>query len=161
MTLYEWASRCERIKLSSSRCIDSDAPDEIFEEEPDLPRKKTQGSVILRFEESHPLADTHATICSPTSSLKIPNFIGPTLPRRDQGDREYYCATMLTLFKPWKTGFDLRHSGLSWDESFQKFEFSKRSLKIMSNLNIRYECLDARDDFHAQMKKGGVTFPNW
>ncbi|KAF9455431.1 hypothetical protein BDZ94DRAFT_1144780, partial [Collybia nuda] len=85
----------------------------------------------------------------------IPNFIGPTLPRQDQGDREYYCATMLTLFRPWKTGFDLKLDGQLWDESFQKYEFSKRNLRIIKNMNIRYECLDAHDDFHAQMKKGG------
>lgn len=28
-------------------------------------------------------------------------------------------------------------------------------------MNIRYECLDARDDFHAQMKKGTTSMPSW
>lgn len=31
----------------------------------------------------------------------------------------------------------------------------------MKNMNIRYECLDARDDFHAQMKKGTKGMVNW
>jgi hypothetical protein len=30
----------------------------------------------------------------------------------------------------------------------------------MKNMNIRYECLDARDDFHAQMKKGAASIPS-
>lgn len=29
----------------------------------------------------------------------------------------------------------------------------------MKNMNIQYECLDTRDDFHAQMKKGALSFP--
>ena len=28
-------------------------------------------------------------------------------------------------------------------------------------MNIHYECLDARDDFHAQMKKGNTSMPSW
>ena len=31
----------------------------------------------------------------------------------------------------------------------------------MKNMNIRYECLDARDDFHAQMRKGATALPSW
>ena len=31
----------------------------------------------------------------------------------------------------------------------------------MRNLNIRYECLDARDDFHAQLTKGEVGLGSW
>src|ERR1700683_334755 len=65
----------------------------------------------------------------------------------DQGDREYYCHTMLTLFKPWRTGKDLKYEIQTWDESFLKYEFSKRQLEIMKYFNVRYECLDARDDY--------------
>ncbi|KAJ7784229.1 hypothetical protein B0H16DRAFT_1273780, partial [Mycena metata] len=32
----------------------------------------------------------------------IPNFIGGAIPRADKGDREYYCMTIMTLFKPWR-----------------------------------------------------------
>ena len=31
----------------------------------------------------------------------------------------------------------------------------------MKNMNIRYECLDACDDFHAQMQKGASMLPGW
>ncbi|KAJ2914762.1 hypothetical protein MD484_g5658, partial [Candolleomyces efflorescens] len=69
--------------------------------------------------------------------------------RKDKGDREYYCMTMLTLFKPWRTGIDLKASHDSWDTAFRRHTFSPREEQLMSNFNIRYECYDARDDFAA------------
>lgn len=94
-------------------------------------------------------------------TARIPNFVGNTLPRHDQGDREYYCSTMLALFKPWRSGLDLRSPSESWDDAFRSHGFSSRQLEVMKNMNIRYECLDARDDFHAQMKKGATSMPSW
>ncbi|HXP51396.1 MAG TPA: AAA family ATPase, partial [Bacteroidia bacterium] len=84
----------------------------------------------------------------------VPNFVGGSLPRRDRGDRDYYCTTMLTLFKPWRTGKDLKNLNQSWDDAFMSHNFSSKQQKIMDNFNVRYECLDARDDFSAQLKKG-------
>jgi hypothetical protein len=102
---------------------------------------------------SHPLYTTHATKFNPENIKTVPNFIGPSLPRRDQGDREYYCSTMLTFFKPWRTGNDLKTLNTTWDEEFNKYEFTAQQNQLMQNFNIRYECLDARDDYRAQMKK--------
>jgi hypothetical protein len=68
---------------------------------------------------------------------------------------------MLALFKPWRSGLDLRCKYISWDEAFLSHSFSARQLEVMKNMNIRYECLDARDDFHAQMKKGSKVMPSW
>ena len=59
---------------------------------------------------SHPLYAAHAIKFNPDDLKTVPNFIGPPLPQRDQGDREYYCSTMLTFFKPWCTGNDLKAS---------------------------------------------------
>ena len=67
---------------------------------------------------------------------------------------------MLALLKPWRSGLDLRSPSESWDEAFQSHNFSSRQLEVMKNMNIRYECLDARDDFHAQMKKGNTSMPS-
>ena len=86
---------------------------------------------------------------------RVPNFVGANIPRCDQGDREYYCCTMLTLFKPWRRGHDLKESTeISWDDTFNMHEFRKQELQLMKNFNIRYECLDARDDYRAQLKNG-------
>ena len=42
------------------------------------------------FLPDHPQYLTYEVQCKPLSELVVPNFIGGTLPRSDQGDREYY-----------------------------------------------------------------------
>jgi hypothetical protein len=103
--------------------------------------------------EEHPLHETHMAVFDQSKENVVPNFIGGTLPRRDQGDREFYCMTMLALFKPWRNGKDLKVEGQSWDEAFESHTFTNRQCQLMDNFNIRYECNDARDDFSAQMKQ--------
>jgi len=51
------------------------------------------------FLQNHPLHETHQVSIS-KSKILVPNFAGGSLNRCDRGDREYYCTTMLTLFKP-------------------------------------------------------------
>jgi uncharacterized protein DUF6570/helitron helicase-like protein/PIF1-like helicase len=176
MCLYDWISMCKREKLPVRRfnkikkdvqsaetyvdeeCSSSSGAENTISVSEDniteMPKTK-----LLRFISSHPLADTHGVRYLKTA--RIPNFVGNTLPRHDQGDREYYCSTMLALFKPWRSGLDLRCQTESWDDAFLSHTFSSRQLEVMKNMNIRYECLDARDDFHAQMKKGAASMPSW
>ena len=115
------------------------------------------GKGMLHFTTDHPLFATHGLKRLP--SPLVPNFVGQTLPRRDQSDREFYCTTMLTLFKPWRTGTSLKAKEVSWDEAFTAHTFSERQEQIMKNFNIRYECLDQRDDFFSELKKGGTAGP--
>jgi hypothetical protein len=68
---------------------------------------------------------------------------------------------MLTLFKQWRTGLDLKKDEGTWNDAFTSHQFSDRQNSIMANMNIHYECLDDRDNFHAQMKKGTVPMPSW
>ena len=68
--------------------------------------------------------NTHKIQCIYLSEFVVPNFIGGTLPRCDQGDHEYYCSTMLTLFKPWCTGHDLKGAEETWEQAFNKYIFS-------------------------------------
>ena len=97
-----------------------------------------------RFTKEHPLHETHAMRFVSDNLLHIPNFVGANLPRCDQGDREYYCCSMLTIFKPWRSGLDLKRSQtVSWDEEFASHVFSDPELAVMKNFNMRYECLDA------------------
>jgi hypothetical protein len=118
-----------------------------------------------RFKRQHPLHKTHVTAVAKRNPYKVVNFIGRILPRCDQGDREFYCLTMLALFKPWRSSLDLKASDKSWDETFNEHEFTTYEKQLIRNFNIKYECLDARDDFNAKMKAGtGETeFPinNW
>ena len=109
---------------------------------------------ILLFLEDHPLYETHYAEFDRNKIHIVPNFVGGSLPRQDRGDREYYCTTMLTLFKPWRSGKSLKNETQSWDKAFTDHEFTQRQLEIMNNFNLRYECLDARDDFSAQLRQG-------
>ncbi|KAL1711809.1 hypothetical protein EV715DRAFT_159196, partial [Schizophyllum commune] len=106
------------------------------------------------FLETHPQHVSHHVWCDPSKrDYIVPNFVGGAIPRRDQGDREYYCATMLTLFKPWRRGRDLRSDTGNWDSAFRDHRFSVRQRQIMDNFNLRYECADARDDYSNELKQ--------
>jgi len=107
------------------------------------------------FLPDHPQHCTHKVIVVDEENALVPNFVGGGLPRCDQGDREYYCSTMLSFFKPWRNGKDLKLEDESWDEAFSGYSFSARQLDLMNNFNIKYECNDARDDYSAEMKKKG------
>ena len=100
-------------------------------------------SPVLLFNIQHPLYSSHGVRPLHSSHEWVPNFIGPSLPRSDKGDREFYCATMLSLFAPWRTGLDLKLQVSTWDDAFGAFGFKPGHRSIMQNMNVRYECLDA------------------
>jgi len=58
------------------------------------------------------------------------NFVGGAILRSDHGDGEYYCSIMLTLFKLWWTGKDLKSEDQSWDDAFRMHMFNTRQLDI-------------------------------
>ncbi|PPQ72163.1 hypothetical protein CVT24_002414 [Panaeolus cyanescens] len=108
---------------------------------------------FFKFHPDHPQHDTHVVACNPDKrSYMVPNFRGPPLPRRDDGDYEEYCCTMLTFFKPWRTGVDLKPASMTWEHAFDDYTFTDRQLQLMDNFNVRYECYDAKDDFYAMNK---------
>jgi hypothetical protein len=116
-----------------------------------------------QFLKSHPQFQTHQIRCTDEENL-VPNFLGGSLPRCDQGDREYYCMTMLTLFKPWRSGKDLKTEDYTWDETFVQHKFTASQEQLMKNFNLRYECNDARDDYTSKQQKDkdeSGFFPSW
>src|SRR6202453_852061 len=115
------------------------------------------------FLHDHPLYQTHWVQFNERRKNVVPNFVGGSLPRRDRGDREYYCATMMTLFTPWRSGKDLKNDMHSWDATFVDHDFTQCQLQLMDNFNLRYECNDARDDYSAQLRKKNQDgiFPQW
>jgi hypothetical protein len=86
----------------------------------------------------------------------VPNFAGGGLPRADQGDRDFYCCSMMTLFVPWRKGTDIKGDLDSWDDVFMATKFGPKAKKMMQNLNLRYECNHERDDYYNQSKSGPV-----
>ncbi|KAI0041267.1 hypothetical protein FA95DRAFT_1501723, partial [Auriscalpium vulgare] len=106
------------------------------------------------FPSTHPQYETHQVRVCKESKAKVPNFGAVPLPRRDQGNIEEYCMTMLTLFKPWSHPSDLKEENLSWQEAFDSYSFSDAEKRYMDFMQIRYECNDARDDYAAKRKAG-------
>jgi len=173
MSLYDWVRRCSRVKLpkvkisKQSKKDDNDPDvslnsadisfDSVSGSLSDSPESGTKRSrKIYSFLSDHPLHDTHGLQLHKEDPKKIPNFIGATLPRKDQGDRNYYCLTMLALFKPWRKGSDLKSNiSISWHEAFEHHSFSEEHISLIQNFHIKYECLDARDDYRAQLSKEG------
>ncbi|KAG5221210.1 hypothetical protein IMY05_C4454000100 [Salix suchowensis] len=184
LNLYDWICRCSRLKNTSIKRGKSHQDEFGFEEDDndeieaeDLlamakdARKKLQGGQRVRkyldFKEGHPLKESHKCCLLLLTHIKllkrriVPNFIG-TPPRRDQGDREYYCSVMLALFCPWRSGKDLKTDSQSWEEAFNLVSFTPLQTTVMGNFNLRYECLDARDDFSAKMKgEDAHGFQRW
>jgi hypothetical protein len=173
MTLYEWVRRCSRVKFVKAKKMkqpkenynnpdmsfhSADASfDSVPESLSDSHDSGTKRSAnVYNFLSDHPLLDTHGLQLHKADPKKIPNFIGATLPRKDQGDRNYYCLTMLALFKPWRKGSDLKcNVSVSWHEAFEQHSFSEEYTTLIENFHIKYECLDARDDYRAQLAKEG------
>ncbi len=159
MNVYEWATVARRVRIPKSKRSNNDdvesEDDDTGEGKRHIPKKG------LSFVDGHPLKDTHYLVVDSIDEYVVPNLVGETLPRKDKGDKEDYCATMLTLFRPWRSGLDLKQQGESWEDAFQKHEFTDDQLRLMKNFNLKYECLDERDDYHAQLRDGMVLVPSW
>ncbi|KAI0091809.1 hypothetical protein BDY19DRAFT_875609, partial [Irpex rosettiformis] len=153
-------SDSESVIDSDSECNDEQENDHVLDKSIDKDSSKSSTSNEKNneyhkfdfFLDEHPQCETHRVRVVEEKDAKVPDFIGGILPRKDTGNREEYCLTMLGLFKPWRSGLDLKIVSKSWSESFDSHEFSQRQCDIMNNFNLRYECRDARDDFAAQRK---------
>ncbi|KAJ7710908.1 hypothetical protein B0H17DRAFT_1123991 [Mycena rosella] len=88
------------------------------------------------FQPEHELFKTHYVRCDRRAlETTVPNFVGGPLPCVDLGDREFCCCTMLTLFKPWRTGKDLKNDLDNWDKSFTDCNFNEKATQLMKNFN--------------------------
>jgi hypothetical protein len=166
VNLYDWIrfAKKERIKRSTTKRdqdvehdndIDlmNDSDDNYIGDNAKRQRNKVK-KIKYSFQPDHPQYETHNVYMLQDTLPRIPNFIPNTLPRPDHGDRESYCCTMLTFFKPWRTCTDLKKKIDSWDKAFSAQLFTNQQLKIIKHMNVRYECLDARDDYSTKQKMG-------
>ncbi|VDB99246.1 unnamed protein product [Peniophora sp. CBMAI 1063] len=132
--------------------------DEEYEPETDVddqPEVNTKLKTDKMFLLGHPQRKTHTVSLLDPSKARIPQFIGGLLPREDQGNLEDFYIAMLTLYKPWRNGQDLKDAEESWKEAHEAYEYPARFDVIRKFCNIRYECSDARDDYRQSRKKGG------
>jgi hypothetical protein len=115
----------------------------------------TKNKKGFQFMKDHPLVDTHIVRCVKDDDKLVANFGAGLLPRRDGDDREYYARTMCILFAPWRKADEVKDSEESWNECFNRTSFKKRHEEIMNNIQLRYECKDARDDFAQEARRQG------
>ncbi|KAJ7187074.1 hypothetical protein C8R46DRAFT_810295, partial [Mycena filopes] len=77
----------------------------------------------------------------------LPNFIGYQFPRRDDAEtRDFYCACMLVLLKPWRNlATDLKSGTQSWSEAFETFKASAspRIHDILAGVQYFHSCQSA------------------
>ena len=97
-----------KVEDDSDISENGDSSDEDSEEESEKDWEDTNLENIEKYQHfllGHPLHETHKVICDMNKiDTIVPNILGGALPRSDSGDREFYCMTMLTSFKPWRSG---------------------------------------------------------
>ena len=113
LSLYDWISRYQQEKKTPKKLnksmdvhleddsdigVESDSSPFDPQEKQESKNVKKSKSTLLSFLGNHPLAETHGA-CK-LKKVRIPNFVGQTLPRCDQGDCEYYCSVMCVLYTP-------------------------------------------------------------
>ncbi|KAH7877451.1 uncharacterized protein C8R40DRAFT_1039807, partial [Lentinula edodes] len=153
--LYDWILTFHRIKRS--RRAKKKEPNVSGDESESEISTNQSHELNLPFLSGHPLSSSHTVAMRRNIDRVIPNFIGPPLPRPDKEDREYYCCAMLTFFKPWRSGADLKGPAESWHDAFTSHSFTDCENLYIKNMNLRYECLDSRDDFRQKMKEGNAV----
>jgi hypothetical protein len=95
----------------------------------------------------HPKAKSAQRILRSHGHRNLPNFIGRWFPRSDDTEtRDFYCASMLALLKPWRDlGKDLKLPDQSWEKAFDDFlnNASWKERRVISGLQYFHECASA------------------
>ncbi|RDB21373.1 hypothetical protein Hypma_011904 [Hypsizygus marmoreus] len=76
----------------------------------------------------------------------LPNFIGQWFPRKDEpSTREFYCASMLFLLKPWSSLDCLKGVHGSFNDAFNEFIGGApiRIRRIVENIQFYYDSCDS------------------
>ncbi|KAH7905988.1 hypothetical protein BJ138DRAFT_1016917, partial [Hygrophoropsis aurantiaca] len=155
MTLYDWLCVYEKCRIPKNA---------VEKKQHNSKQNNTpKYSDFYFFLQDHPLHKSHHVRILLKGEGKVPNFLGGSLPRHDKGDLDYYASTMLTLFVPWRSGKDLKAQHSSWHDQFTQQSFMTRHLDIMKFFNVRYECLDERDDYSSQLRaqQDKRPLPDW
>ncbi|KAJ3557014.1 hypothetical protein NM688_g1702 [Phlebia brevispora] len=105
------------------------------------------------FSPGHLKFGSHVVCVLPAKQWRVVNFVGPPLPRRNGTDNEAYCKTMLTFFRPWCSGLDLKSSDETWMNAYDSTVLDECHRGVIRNMNLLYECLDSRDDYASRRRQ--------
>ena len=126
---------------------DNEVVDKMTDEHRGPGRKRNERILYLP---NHPKYGKKLRIKRSRGHNQLPNFIGRFFPRADDPDiREFYCACMLLLLKPWRSiCTDLKHPTQSWEEAFNTFlsHTSKHTKDMISGIQYFYEARAAAED---------------
>ncbi|KAH9920733.1 hypothetical protein B0H21DRAFT_781660 [Amylocystis lapponica] len=163
LELSEWSlyDFLRRTHVQKSRKVGPTAHHLVIDDEDNVPidnvaydgsQRSDRGG--LAFLPEHPLHSSRLVYVLDRPDWFVLDFLGGHLPRRDKGDREAYCRTMLVLFRPggWRRGQDLKSPEDTWEAALDKTVFADEHNAVMANMNMLYECKDTRDDFAAQRR---------
>ncbi|KAG1758309.1 hypothetical protein EDD22DRAFT_735186, partial [Suillus occidentalis] len=96
----------------------------------------------------HPKHSTHWRVTRSAGHNTLPNIVGPWFPRSDDEDiHDYYCASMLSLLKPWRQLAQLKTEQQTWEEAFLAFiaTASVWERDIVAGAQYYYECKTAAE----------------
>lgn len=108
-------------------------------------RGRPRGTQIS-YLEGHPRCATTVRQVRSTGHNTLGYIAGPFPPRNDDGDQsDLYYASMLALFKPWRTLDDLKTAEDSWSMAFRQFQTtaSHKVLRMMDGIQYYYSSADA------------------
>ncbi|KAF4612702.1 hypothetical protein D9613_011752 [Agrocybe pediades] len=91
----------------------------------------------------HPSSSCRTRVKRPEHHNNIPNFVGSCFPRNDDSTRrDFYCASMLLLLKPWRNiRDDLKAADESWESAFRSFcaTSAPATLDILSSIQYFHD----------------------
>ena len=136
MSFYDFC-RCIRIEKKSRTCHVKNT-------------HETRLGVLQRhsLKSSHPLHETHHLIEHTNEDRGeghhelVPRIVGMSIPRETSAIWPFF---VLAHFKPFSMTQPLIPANESYENVFQTYSFSDRTLKIIRNWNAIYECEDERD----------------
>ncbi|TFY67448.1 hypothetical protein EVJ58_g1608 [Rhodofomes roseus] len=107
------------------------------------PRRGRPASDRCAYLVNHPRHDNVVRVVRGIGHNTLPNFVGTQFPRNDDVESyNFYCASMLLLFKPWRAiCSDLKGADESWSDSFTRFQAEAPKSTL--------DCLDSIQHYHA------------
>ncbi|KAK0439629.1 hypothetical protein EV421DRAFT_1689232, partial [Armillaria borealis] len=86
-------------------------------------------------------------------------IVGKWFPRSDRDDcREYYCASMLALLKPWRSMRDLKNEGEHFEISWRRFSknLTPKQIDVIDNIQYFHEASDRAHKSKPIVESGGL-----
>ena len=104
------------------------------------------------FQTGHPQASSHMNM--KRTSPVVPVLLGPPIPRQDREEtQERYCRSILTLFVPWRSVFDICDLNQTWKQAFESRQTNimPELRNFIDNIQLLHECKKDRDEHLQQV----------